>query len=180
MTESPGQPPIIGPRASAPRIVLPSAPAVVAGFARAAILTEDGELLELDSRAAGVALAGMAPPLLVHAPAARNRLHQPQLPAYDLLELFAFVLPAIPVTPTPRGLALALDFTPPSGGVAAMAALLPDLVQALLPASPPGTRCRPTATPPPWPRAWARPGGHGRGRCWRRWARRRRCRPWSR
>ena len=132
MTESPGQPPIIGPRASAPRIVLPSAPAVVAGFARAAILTEDGELLELDSRAAGVALAGMAPPLLVHAPATRHRLRQPQLPAYDLLELFAFVLPAIPVTPTPRGLALALDFTPPDGGIAAMAALLPDLAQALL------------------------------------------------
>ena len=37
-------------------------------------------------------------------------------PAFDLLELFAFALPARAAAPTPRGLALALDFEPPHGG----------------------------------------------------------------
>ena len=147
---APTTPPASGPPAAlgrsigvAPRIVLPAAPAVVAGFGRSAILTEQGELLELDSRAAGLALAEMAPPLLVHATATRARLQQPRLAAFDLLELFAFVLPATAVTPTPRGMALALDMTPPGRRGAArsdparsdpadMVALLPDLAQALL------------------------------------------------
>ena len=53
-------------------------------------------------------------------------------PAFDLLELFAFVLPARTAAPTPRGLALALDRESLPAGVEAEAALLPDLAAALL------------------------------------------------
>jgi ATP-dependent DNA helicase DinG len=113
------------------RIVLPDAPSVVAGHGRAAILTVDGELLLLPAEEAAAHLRGLAPPLLVHAPATFRRLGLRGIPAFDLLELFAFALPARAAAPTPRGLALALDFEPPHGMEAA-AALLPDLTAALL------------------------------------------------
>ena len=95
-------------------ILLPDAPAVVAGNGRAAILTRDGELTTLPAADAVALLRREPPPLLIHAPATRRRLGQRPhaahgAPAYDLLELFAFVLPARPAPPTPRGLALALD-----------------------------------------------------------------------
>ena len=113
------------------RIVLPDAPSVVAGHGRAAILTVDGELLLLPAAEAAAHLRGLAPPLLVHAPATFRRLGLRGIPAFDLLELFAFALPARAAAPTPRGLALALDFEPPHGMEAA-AALLPELTAALL------------------------------------------------
>ena len=115
-----------------PRIALPDAPSVVAGHGRAAIFTADGELLLLPVAAAAAHLRGLPPPLLVHAPATFRRLGLRGMPAFDLLELFAFVLPARAAAPTPRGLALALDFEPPRGGLEAEAALLPELVAALL------------------------------------------------
>ena len=71
-------------------------------------------------------------PLLVHAPATFRRLGLRPGPAFDLLELFAFVLPARTAAPTPRGLALALDHDHPPTGLEAEAALLPDLAAALL------------------------------------------------
>ncbi|MFZ0017867.1 MAG: ATP-dependent DNA helicase, partial [Acetobacteraceae bacterium] len=115
-----------------PRIALPDAPSVVAGHGRAAIFTADGELLLLPVAAAVAHLRGLPPPLLVHAPATFRRLGLRSVPAFDLLELFAFTLPARAAAPTPRGLALALDFEPPRGGLEAEAALLPELVIALL------------------------------------------------
>jgi ATP-dependent DNA helicase DinG len=112
--------------------MIAAAPAVVAGHARAAILTADGELLTLSSAEAVAALKSMRPPLVVHAPATFRRLGlKAGAPALDLLELFAFVLPARSAAPTPRGLALALDLKPPET-LEESAALLPDLVQALL------------------------------------------------
>jgi ATP-dependent DNA helicase DinG len=117
---------------AAPRLVVPDSPAVVAGVGRAAILTPDGEVLDLPVEQAAALLKTLPPPLLVHAPATFRRLGVRPGPALDLLELFAFVLPARPAAPTPRGLALALDITPPGPGIEAAAALLPDLVQALL------------------------------------------------
>ena len=114
------------------RIVLPDAPSVVAGHGRAAIFTVDGELLLLPAAEAADFLRGLPPPLLVHAPATLRRLGLHGVPAFDLLELFAFALPARTAAPTPRGLALALDFEPPHGGLEAAAALLPELVAALL------------------------------------------------
>ena len=114
------------------RIALPDAPAVVAGHGRAAIFTADGELLLLPAAEAAVHLRALPPPMLVHAPATFRRLGLRGMPAFDLLELFAFALPARPAAPTPRGLALMLDFEPPTGGLEAEAALLPELAAALL------------------------------------------------
>ena len=75
------------------RIALPDAPAVVAGHGRAAILTADGELLLLPTAEAAALLRTLPPPILVHAPATFRRLGLRPRPAFDLLELFAFVLP---------------------------------------------------------------------------------------
>jgi len=114
---------------------LPDSPAVAAGAARAAILTADGEMLSLSAEAAARQLRGQIP-LLVHAPATLKRLGMGPVPALDLLELFAFVLPARAAAPTPRGLALALDMPPPNGGwgpgLENAAASLPDIATALL------------------------------------------------
>jgi ATP-dependent DNA helicase DinG len=114
------------------RIALPEAPSVVAGHGRAAILTVDGELLLLPAAEAARHLLALSPPLLVHAPATFRRLGLRGVPAFDLLELFAYALPARAVPPTPRGLALALDFEPPRAELEAEAALIPELVAALL------------------------------------------------
>ena len=108
----------------------PQTAAVVAGHGRASIFTADGELAT-DKPAAIVALLGDAVPLLVHAPVTFRRLGLRPRPAYDLLELFAFVRPACPAAPTPRGLALAMDMAPPTDMEDA-AAMLPGIAEALL------------------------------------------------
>ena len=87
---------------------------LVAGHGRATVLTPDGELLSVTGAATLSMLRNAGPPLLIHAPATFRRLGQRPVPALDLLELFAFVLPARPVPPTSRGLALALDLEPPA------------------------------------------------------------------
>ena len=107
-------------------------PALATGHDRAALLTEDGELLSLDAAQASSALRSMRPPLVVHAPATFRRLGlRTPPPALDLLELFAFVLPARPVAPTPRGMALALGLRPPETLEDAAVALA-DIADALL------------------------------------------------
>ncbi|HJS87805.1 MAG TPA: ATP-dependent DNA helicase [Acetobacteraceae bacterium] len=111
---------------------MPDAPAVVAGHGRAALLTPDGEMLSLSGEEADSRLRGLPPPLLVHAPLTWRRLGLRPMPCYDLLELFAFVLPARGAAPTPRGLAIALDRDPPAPDPAAEAALLSDLAALLL------------------------------------------------
>ncbi len=113
------------------RLMLPDAPCVVAGIGRAVILSPDGEVLDLPADEAGHMLRGMPPPILVHAPATLKRLGLRAAPTLDLLELFAFVLPARPVAPTPRGLALALDLPAPVG-LEAACLLLMDMAQTLL------------------------------------------------
>jgi ATP-dependent DNA helicase DinG len=115
-----------------PKIVLPEAPAVVAGAGRAAILLPEGELLSATTDDAARLLAPLGAPLLIHAPATLRRLKLRAMPAYDILELFAFVLPARGAAPTPRGLALALDLDPPAAGVEAAVAMLPAIAAALL------------------------------------------------
>ncbi|MCI0752435.1 ATP-dependent DNA helicase [Teichococcus vastitatis] len=116
-----------------PRLVLPGAPALVTPApGRAALLTPDGELSLLTAREVPAALRELGPPICVHAPATAKRLNLPGLPgAWDLLELFAFCLPAQPAPPTPRGLALALDLPPPADAESA-AALLPEIATELL------------------------------------------------
>jgi ATP-dependent DNA helicase DinG len=107
-------------------------PALVTGHDRAALLTEDGELLTMSAAEAVAFLRNARPPLVLHAPATFRRLGlRTPPPALDLLELFAFVLPAQPVPPTPRGLALALGLRPPESLEDAAAALT-DMADTLL------------------------------------------------
>ena len=117
---------------AAPRLLLPEAPALVASHGRATLLTPDGEVLTLTGGRIAEALAEYPPPLLVHAPSTAKRLDLPRfLDAFDLLELFAFALPARNAPPTPRGLAMVLDLPPPEDDEAA-AALLPEIASRLL------------------------------------------------
>jgi len=115
-----------------PRLLMPEAPALVASHGRATLLTPDGEVLTLTGARIAEALAEYPAPLLVHAPATARRLDLPRfLDALDLLELFAFALPAQSAPPTPRGLALVLDLPLPEDDEAA-AALLPEIASRLL------------------------------------------------
>jgi ATP-dependent DNA helicase DinG len=111
-------------------LATPQTAAVVAGHGRASILTEDGELAS-GTPARIAAMLGDAMPLLVHAPVTLRRLNLRPCPTFDLLELWAFVRPACPAAPTPRGLALALDMPPPADMEDA-AALLPAIAETLL------------------------------------------------
>ena len=107
-------------------------PSLATGHDRAALLTEDGELLSLNAADALAALRGVRPAIVVHAPATFRRLGLKTPPqSLDLLELFAFVLPATTVAPTPRGLALALELRPPET-LEDSAAALTDIADALL------------------------------------------------
>ena len=115
-----------------PSIALPDAPSVVAGHGRAAVLTPDGELLLLPTQDAAALLKTLPPPILVHAPATFRRLGIRPGPAFDLLDLFAFVRPARTAAPTPRGLAMALDDDQPPIGLEAEVTRLPDLAATLL------------------------------------------------
>jgi ATP-dependent DNA helicase DinG len=123
--------PAPAPRYASGRIVVPQTPAVVAGADRAVVLTTEGEVLDLPAEEAAAALRHMPPPLLVHAPATLRRLGVASGGGLDLLELFAFVLPARTAAPTPRGLALALDLAPPEG-IAAGCFALPEIARTLL------------------------------------------------
>jgi ATP-dependent DNA helicase DinG len=96
------------------------------------VLTPDGELLTVPTADVAALLKGMPPPLLVHAPATFRRLNMRPGPAFDLLELFAFVYPARAAAPTARGLALALEHPYKNVGLDAEAALLPDLAVVML------------------------------------------------
>ena len=115
----------------APRLLLPDSPALIAGFGRGTLLTPDGEIFAEPALQLGRRLREMPPPMVVHAPATAKRLGIGAFPACDLLELFAFCLPARPAAPTPRGLALALDLPLPANDEAA-AALLPEIATTLL------------------------------------------------
>ncbi len=117
------------------KTILPAAPALVAGPAAAAWLSPEGEIETLTLAEAGKR-AKATPPFLCHARATIARLGTPSFPAFDLLELFAFVRPASFCLPTPRGLALALGLAAPTGLahaaltlVAAAEALLAELAR---------------------------------------------------
>jgi len=92
-----------GTAISPPQFSRPAAPCLVAGLTSALWLTPDGEVEELDRTAAG-RKARLTPPLVCHAKALARRLDCKPFPAFDLLELYAFVRPASFCIPTPRGL----------------------------------------------------------------------------
>jgi len=111
-------------------IMLPEAPILAAGLSAAVWISPDGEVAHLDSKAAA-RRARNAVPLLCHGRATARRLGLDPFPAYDLLELYAFVRPATFCTPTPRGLALALGLPEPAD-LEAAAASLREAARALL------------------------------------------------
>ncbi|WP_207455198.1 ATP-dependent DNA helicase [Azospirillum sp. SYSU D00513] len=93
---------------------LDDALALAAGARRIVALSPDGEVNELTPAQAKL-LVRRQPPLVCHARALARRLGLDPFPAFDVLELFAFVLPATFCVPTPRGLAEALDLPIPDG-----------------------------------------------------------------
>jgi ATP-dependent DNA helicase DinG len=97
---------------SPPRVLVPQAPVLVAGFREVVWLTPDGEIEALAPAGARNRIEHETP-MLCHARATARRLDMPAFPALDLLELFAFVRPARFCVPTPRGLAEVLGIDPP-------------------------------------------------------------------
>ena len=114
-----------------PTLALPAAPALVAGIRQAAWLSPEGEI-ELLPLAEAARRARATPPLLCHARATARRMGVLPFPAFDLLELYAFVRPARFCLPTPRGLAAALGLAPPRHGISDAALSLVAAAQALL------------------------------------------------
>ncbi len=100
------------------------------GLTRAVWLDQDGELSELSLREAANRARNEAP-ILCHAKAVARRMGCDPFPAYDLLELFAFVRPARFCTPTPRGLANELGLPTPDS-LDAEASILPQIALGLL------------------------------------------------
>ncbi len=93
---------------SSPPPAIPSTPALVAGYREAALAPPDGPAEVMPLEEALGRLGSLQPPLVCHARATARRLGTAPFPALDLLELFAFVLPARFCLPTPRGLAAVL------------------------------------------------------------------------
>ena len=90
-----------------------AAPALVVGARRAVWVSGEGEIEELALADVAVRLDGETP-LVCHARNVARRLNRSAFPALDLLELFAFVLPARFCLPSPRGLARALGLKLPA------------------------------------------------------------------
>ncbi|NQV84132.1 MAG: ATP-dependent DNA helicase, partial [Rhodospirillales bacterium] len=115
-------------------MLLPRAPALVAGVRQAAWLSPDGEIEDLSHAEVAARINPKLIPIVCHAPATARRLGMAPFAAFDVLELFAFVRPARFALPTPRGLAEALDLALPGtlereaeSLLAASAALLAEL-----------------------------------------------------
>src|SRR5260370_18473549 len=105
-------------------------PALIATARGALWRAVDGTIGRLAAADAAQRAAGSLP-LVCHAPAVAARLGLDDLPARDLLQLFAFVRPARFCLPTPRGLCEALDLgVPPTPEVEVAA--LPEVALALL------------------------------------------------
>lgn len=99
--------------ATARRVLLPDVPVVVAEWTTAAVLDPSGEISIKRAAAVGQRVAA-ARPMICHGPATAARLQVDRFPAFDVLELFAFVHPAAFCLPTVAGLAQALRLPRPS------------------------------------------------------------------
>ncbi len=87
------------------QVLLPDAPASVAGVRGVVWLSADGEVENLTVGDARARLNPDRPPIVCHGRNYFRRLDARPFPVYDVLELIAFVRPARFVLPTPRGLA---------------------------------------------------------------------------
>src|SRR5271163_4458354 len=125
-----GYPSIVTTGSQGSRILVPRAPALVAGFREVIWLSPDGEIEALSPDEAKTRLATETA-MVCHARAVARRLDIAGFAALDLLELFAFVRPAQFCVPTPRGLAAALGLAPP-GTMAEACVALATAARALL------------------------------------------------
>ena len=110
----------------------PTHPILIAGLNDAVWVAPGGKPARIGHGPA-VSNARTQPPLVCHLPALCRRLKTERFPAFDLLELYAFVRPASFCLPTPRGLAQALGLplsAKPS--LEEQAAILPQAAEALL------------------------------------------------
>lgn len=114
----------------ASRIILPDVPSIAVGPTGVAWVTPDGEIAELSHAQARGRLEKQTP-MLAHAPSLAARIEAQRFPAFDVLELFAFVRPARFCLPTPRGLARALGLDLPRDRVGE-ALVLPEAASLLL------------------------------------------------
>lgn len=105
------------------RLRLPDSPALVASVRDVAWAWSGDRCERLSRPAAALRLDEGAIPFVCHARATAARLGRSAFPAYDLLELFAFVRPARFCVPTPRGLAEALMTPLPTTAEEAAASL---------------------------------------------------------
>src|SRR5882762_1439211 len=112
------------------RVLVPRAPALVAGFREILWLSPEGEIEALSLAEARARLEGESA-MVCHARAVARRLDIAGFAALDLLELFAFVRPAQFCVPTPRGLAAALGLAQP-GNMAEACVALATAARALL------------------------------------------------
>jgi len=94
------------------RVLIPAVPVVVADWTAAAILNASGEIVLKPAKTVGERISA-ARPIVCHGPATAARLKVERFPAYDVLELFAFVRPAAFCLPTVAGLAETLNLARP-------------------------------------------------------------------
>src|SRR5216684_3085545 len=118
------------PTPSPDRVLVPRAPALVAGFREILWLSPEGEIEALSPAEARARLEHETA-MVCHARAVARRLDIAGFAALDLLELFAFVRPAQFCVPTPRGLAAALGLAQP-GNMAEACVALATAARALL------------------------------------------------
>lgn len=110
---TPTNPRATAPKPAAPAVVLPDAAVVTVRGARAHALTPEGEILDWG-------MTQSAPPAITNgqivtvlSPRTARLLRLATYPAFDALELFAFVFPAVFCAPTVSGLCRALHLPPP-------------------------------------------------------------------
>src|SRR3954465_6353220 len=97
-------------------------PALHATHAGIWLASGDGEVREA-SRGEAIARAAETPHIILNAPLVGQRLGYPELSGLDLLELFAFLHPALFAVPTPSGLGRALGLEPPASEAETAASL---------------------------------------------------------
>ena len=89
--------------------------ALVAGSRTATWLSRDGEIETISHRETHARLRDGAMPLVCHRRLTATAVRAGAFQAYDILELFAFVRPAVFCLPTPGGVAQALGLALPEG-----------------------------------------------------------------
>ncbi|HYD19115.1 MAG TPA: ATP-dependent DNA helicase [Patescibacteria group bacterium] len=94
------------------RLVIPKAPVLALAGQRLWCLTLDGEIKQVSDAEARAICQGVMP-IICNGPQLAARLKVERFPAYDVLELFAFIHPGRFCVPTPRGIAKALGLMEP-------------------------------------------------------------------